>query len=78
MCVPPAVCVEPEEAHRHMTREWAGNRTVNSTATYTCMGNLTTMANETEQTITCTETGWSSRVHSCGENARRLVVSWEL
>ena len=51
-----------------MTRDWGGNQTVNSTATYTCQGNLTTMANETEQTITCTEEGWSAHVHGCGES----------
>ena len=52
-----------------MTRDWDGNRTVNSTATYTCSGNLTTMANETEQTITCTDLGWSDYVRGCGEIA---------
>ncbi|KAF0306628.1 Complement factor H-related protein 4 [Amphibalanus amphitrite] len=63
--LPCDLCDSAPPPHAYMTRDWSGNRTVNSTATYTCHGNLTTMANETEQTITCTETGWSAPVQPC-------------
>ncbi|XP_043201876.1 uncharacterized protein LOC122370388 [Amphibalanus amphitrite] len=86
---PPLPCdlcnLAPGPRH-YMSRDWSGNRTVNSTATYTCHGNLTTMANETEQTITCTETGWSAPVQPCamckdpipdaGNSTERNMTSW--
>ncbi|XP_037071811.1 uncharacterized protein LOC119093026 [Pollicipes pollicipes] len=71
-----------------MTRAWDGNRTVNSSATYTCGDDMTTMSNKSVQVLECTDVGWSAWLEPCaackmdipfpGNGTMERNVSWDL